>query len=388
MRRMIGFRCAPAIAIALWCGAAFATEVKVHEGEWEITMETAMEGLPIAMPPMTTTMTQCVTKDDLVPKSADKNQECVVKEQKISGNKVAWKVVCEGKDGRSEGEGQVTYAGDSYKGNMKMKVTSKDGQTMTANAALKGRRLGACTAEKKAEYAKRKAQAEERNAELAARGRQAEAEYKATMKQQDERTRRAEEIVSLKVPTADGNACALGDWKLDGNPECDRRFGKLDIAPGVWEQTTEGATRVDDGEIKTYLLAEDSRREVSISATAGLLDHIERSCETKDVRRSGNKITWNFKCASPYDGGSREGSGGIVVSRTGYTAVLRTLIVFGPKVGARSQVTVSKITGRLLREEAARDGRDYTSTQRKSTESPAESGTGNVIRNIRKRFGF
>jgi hypothetical protein len=126
---------------------AFPAQVNMHEGEWELTIQTKMEGLPFQMPVVPYTTTQCITKDDLVPKNkAQKGQKCEIVDQKIIGNKVTWKVKCVHESGTSEGQGEITYRGDSYSGGMKTKIVdNKTKQVMTSVTTMKGRRIGDCS---------------------------------------------------------------------------------------------------------------------------------------------------------------------------------------------------------------------------------------------------
>jgi hypothetical protein len=50
-------------------------DVNMQEGIWEATIEIKMEGMPFPMPPVTSKVTQCITKKDLVPGTADKDQK-------------------------------------------------------------------------------------------------------------------------------------------------------------------------------------------------------------------------------------------------------------------------------------------------------------------------
>src|SRR3989337_420880 len=102
------------IAIIASGTPALSAGVNMQEGNWESTMEIKMEGMPFPMPPMKFTTTQCLTKEDMVPKTAQKDQQCEIKEKKVSGNKVTWKVKCVEKNGTTEGEGEITYSGNSY----------------------------------------------------------------------------------------------------------------------------------------------------------------------------------------------------------------------------------------------------------------------------------
>ncbi len=133
---------------AMLCVCAFfvltpAWAVDMKEGMWEHTMEVRMEDVP-GVPSMPFTTTQCMTKKDLVPKSSEKEGNCKVIEQKITGNKVVWKAKCVEKDSVIETAGDITYGGTTYSGSQKTKITEKGGQTMTSTAKMKGRRIGDC----------------------------------------------------------------------------------------------------------------------------------------------------------------------------------------------------------------------------------------------------
>lgn len=122
-----------------------APAVDMQEGSWETTIEMKMEGMPFPMPPMTTTITQCLTKKDMVPNTGTKEQKCDIKNQKIVGNKVTWTVICVDKEGRTEGNGEMTYAGTSYQGVLKTKMTTAgSSETMHSTIKMKGKRIGNC----------------------------------------------------------------------------------------------------------------------------------------------------------------------------------------------------------------------------------------------------
>ena len=133
---------------AMLCGCAFFVltpvwAVDMKEGMWEHTMEVSMEGVP-GVPPMPFTTTQCMTKKDPVPKASEKEGNCKVIEQKITGNKVVWKARCVEKDSVIETEGDINYGGTTYSGSQKTKIMEKGGQAMTSTAKMKGRRIGNC----------------------------------------------------------------------------------------------------------------------------------------------------------------------------------------------------------------------------------------------------
>ncbi len=127
----------------------FAYAVDMTEGNWETTIEFKMDmpGMPAEMMrPMKFTHTQCLTKKDMVPDTSQENQSCKMKDQEVIGNKVTWKMECEDKETRTEGQGEITYSGTGYKGTMKAKMTQKKkgDQPMIVDYKLSGRRLGDC----------------------------------------------------------------------------------------------------------------------------------------------------------------------------------------------------------------------------------------------------
>ena len=136
------------VAVAMFCVVPITSfaEVNMQEGSWETTMEMKMEGMPGVMPPIVTKVQQCITKKDLVPKTANKEQKCDIKSQKVLGNKVSWNMICVDKNGTMESQGEITYAGNSYQGVVKTRTTTKDrpGKPMTSSMKMMGRRLGPC----------------------------------------------------------------------------------------------------------------------------------------------------------------------------------------------------------------------------------------------------
>lgn len=131
---------------ALIMPAVLAYAIDMQEGKWESTVEMKMEGAPFPMPPMSFNDTKCLTKKDMVPNTAQKDQKCEVIDQKIIGNKATWKIRCTDKDGVTEGQGEIVYKGNSYTGNMQMKMTPRDrgNQPININYKLTGRRIGGC----------------------------------------------------------------------------------------------------------------------------------------------------------------------------------------------------------------------------------------------------
>lgn len=110
-------------------------------GKWQITMQMDMPGMPVKMPPVTTS--HCVTEEDVknaesaVPQGPSK--DCKVSDLKIEGNTVSYKIECPKQ--KMSGSGKVTYSDESFDGVMKMQVRD---QEMTTK--MTGKYLGACDA--------------------------------------------------------------------------------------------------------------------------------------------------------------------------------------------------------------------------------------------------
>lgn len=139
---MIRIKLVPALTLvtAAFALPAFA-QPNLQEGNWEITTRMEMPGMPFQMPPQK--HNQCMTKKDVVPDQSRKGQDCKITDQKITGDSVSWKMSCKDKDGTTEGEGKITYAGKSYDGMMMAKMSSK-GESHTMKMNFAGKHTGPC----------------------------------------------------------------------------------------------------------------------------------------------------------------------------------------------------------------------------------------------------
>lgn len=131
------------LAFAAICSDA-AAQNPMRPGNWEVTMQMDMPGMPVKMPPMKTT--QCVTQQQIdspnrgLPSGPQKNpNDCKITDYKASGNTVSWNVACTGQQPMT-GTGELRFDGDAYDGVIKMAMNQ---QQMTMKMA--GRRLGDCT---------------------------------------------------------------------------------------------------------------------------------------------------------------------------------------------------------------------------------------------------
>ena len=115
------------------------TGPNVKEGEWKITVNFDVPGMPMKMPP--NTYTQCIKKDQPIPKNEKPNQVCETKDIKTRGDTVTWTVTCNNRGGAMTGKGVVTYKGDKMEGTMTM-TTEGEGANFTSH--YQGVRIGDC----------------------------------------------------------------------------------------------------------------------------------------------------------------------------------------------------------------------------------------------------
>lgn len=130
---LFGLAIISALVSVCWAGSG----PDFQEGQWEMTVETNIPGMPMKMPP--TTYTQCMRKDDPVPHDKQPSQECKVQDMKTEGNTVSWKLVCNSPGGQMTGIGKVTYQKNTMNGTITMK-----GQDVQMVTKIKGRRIGDC----------------------------------------------------------------------------------------------------------------------------------------------------------------------------------------------------------------------------------------------------
>ncbi len=126
------------VLMLILIGVPASYGVDMKDGLWEITSKIEMPGMPIAMPPQT--FRQCLTKDNMIPRKEDGNQDCKVLDQKIKGNTVSWTIRCNSPEGTYLMKGETTYNRESFTGEMQM--TTPDGTEMIQH--MKGHRIGKC----------------------------------------------------------------------------------------------------------------------------------------------------------------------------------------------------------------------------------------------------
>lgn len=113
--------------------------IGLREGEWKITVIFDAPGMPMKMP--ANTYTQCITKDQPIPKDEKPNQVCDIRDINEKGNTVTWTVSCANRGGKMTGKGIVTYDGDKMEGTMTM---STEGEGANFTSQYQGIRIGDC----------------------------------------------------------------------------------------------------------------------------------------------------------------------------------------------------------------------------------------------------
>ncbi len=112
------------------------SEVNMQEGNWEMTMQIEMKGMPFKMPPVQYTV--CLTRSSMNPQKDDK-EDCTLISSKVQGSTYSWVMECRSEKGLIKSNGTITYNGSVLDGIINSEV---DGMTM--KQMLTGRRTGAC----------------------------------------------------------------------------------------------------------------------------------------------------------------------------------------------------------------------------------------------------
>lgn len=152
----------PLIALGLALPVVAADGPKPGRWEYTTTMQmpgmAAMPKLPegVQLPPgvtmpqmgpkgLTSSFQQCVTGEEAIPRNENGREDCTVTKQERKGNTVRWAATCNTPQGKAEGEGSVTYQGDSMQGNFRFKGQDGRGQPFEMTQQMSGRYLGPCS---------------------------------------------------------------------------------------------------------------------------------------------------------------------------------------------------------------------------------------------------
>ncbi len=127
------------LAVLVFTPCAFAGAAPMQPGKWLITTKMEIPGMPVAMPPRTVPV--CYSKKDIENKKViPARKGCDMKNYKVNGDTVSWKMVCSGKGGPTTMTGEMISKGTSYTGNMT--TVMPGGRKMTTH--ISGKRIGDC----------------------------------------------------------------------------------------------------------------------------------------------------------------------------------------------------------------------------------------------------
>ncbi len=120
-------------------GEGEAGAVAKEPGEkWEVTTQMVMEGMPMAMPPRTSTV--CSPREWKEPPAGDQGQKCTYTDFHMEGNKATWKVSCAGPPAMT-GDGEITREADPVRSKGTMNFAS-EGNKITIK--MNGKKVGTC----------------------------------------------------------------------------------------------------------------------------------------------------------------------------------------------------------------------------------------------------
>lgn len=361
-------------AIAFLCaaGSAQSAGVDMKEGNWEITSETSMAMEGMSMPAMANKSTYCLTREDPVPKS-ERDKDCRIVKQRVTGNKVSWRMECK----KGEGEGEISYHGTTYKGFFNMKM-AEDGQTMTMKMKLAGKYLGPCPKGQKSGPTGETARQMAAGQEMATRGKQQQAKLQA---EQAANAKKGEALIKRSVVPADERgACAQQGFGR--TPECEGKAGDLNLKPGQYEITVERGSRFGTA----YTPVEEERKTVCVTGDDPVPAMLGAG-RPERVKRGKERITWTG------ESGPQTTKGGILYRGNSFEGAMRTTQEAGK---GQQSLTVVKVTGRRTGDGDCIEGRDYSAKGRaySAKKKGGDSATGEVkilkdpVKGIRNLLGF
>ncbi len=135
------------LALCALVAAPLLSQSQMRPGRWEVTTQMEMPGMPMKIPPSTST--SCVTPEQANNPGSTLgdpggrgrgNSSCKATDQKIDGNKVTWKMSCADK---TTGEGEMVFKGDSYAGKITMTM-AQGPMPGPMTMQLTGKRVGDC----------------------------------------------------------------------------------------------------------------------------------------------------------------------------------------------------------------------------------------------------
>jgi len=130
------------VALLLGCSEADSlSSVNMKAGMWEISTEIEASKMPMKMPPTVTK--QCLTENDLVPKSNANQGNCDLSNLTTSGDVVAYTLTCSAGGAKTVSKATVKYQGTTMDGVIETVMTGGPAD-MSMTYRMKGERVGDC----------------------------------------------------------------------------------------------------------------------------------------------------------------------------------------------------------------------------------------------------
>ena len=121
--------------------AASPVLADVEPGNWELTVTTAVDGMPAALAPVT--RARCITAEEARdPSRLVGGADCQFSNRRDSGSEISFDVACGGQL-PMRGSGAVRYTAQSIDGTLNISADT-GGQKIMTRSRIAGRRLGAC----------------------------------------------------------------------------------------------------------------------------------------------------------------------------------------------------------------------------------------------------
>ena len=113
----------------------------IEPGNWELTVTTAVDGMPGSLAPVT--RARCITLEEARdPSRLTGGAECEFSNRRDNGSEISFDVSCGGQV-PMRGSGVVRYAPQSIDGTLAISADA-GGQKIMTRSRIAGRRLGAC----------------------------------------------------------------------------------------------------------------------------------------------------------------------------------------------------------------------------------------------------
>ena len=133
------------LAVFICPGAVSAAEgLNLVEGYWDTFVTINIQGGLLPVPAIKSS--KCITRQDPLPNSVESgNMHCRVFDKTVAGDDVSWRIECADQKGKMEGQGKITYGGESFNGAMEVQVTEIGGDRHAKlEYVMKGSRVRAC----------------------------------------------------------------------------------------------------------------------------------------------------------------------------------------------------------------------------------------------------